>query len=144
MQHKPNTKPKRNIKMFEIHPEEMKKGKLYYIQNQITNSTGSGRQKGIFTGNNDEYYVYFTNIDNFNNGYSGYAIGDGGRNKKICKFYLPQLQTIIDKRNHRLYCLAMETFINEKTNTLIGTHLVNVSERMKNKISYFVSNETET
>ena len=129
--------------MLEIHPEQMKKGKIYYIQNQPYD-TCSGRQKGIFTGNNEEYYVYFTNIHNFNHtSYSGYAIGDGSRNKTTCKFYEPQLQTIIDRRNHRLYCLAMETFINENTNTLIGTHLVNVSERIQNKISYFVSNETE-
>lgn len=129
--------------MIEINPEQMKKGKLYYIQNQVPNYLSSGRQKGIFAGIITEYYVYFTNIDNFNNGYSGYAIGDGSRNKTSCKFYLPQFQTIIDKKNYQLYCLAMENFINENTNTLIGTHIVNVFERIQNKKSYFVSNETE-
>jgi len=139
---KHNHKHKPIIKMIEIKPEQMKKGKLYYIQNKSYGNC-SGRQKGFFTGIVKECSVYFTNIQNFNRIQNGYGLGDGFRNKTTCKFYEPQLQTIIDRKNYQLYCMAMELFINEKTNTRIGTDIVNVSERIQNKNSYFVSNKTE-
>jgi len=139
--------------MIEIKPEHMKKGGIYYIQNPLDNDdnngnikykfTGSGRQKGIFTGIFTEYWVNFTNIDNFNKSYSGFPVGDGYRHTLYCKFYLPQAQIIIDRKNHELFCLVMEKFINEQTNTRIGSDIVNVFERTENNNSYFVSNETK-
>ena len=140
--------------MFEIKPENMKKDEIYYIQNQVYFNdndskfkfTSSGRQKGIFTGILTEYYVNFTNIENFNGSYSGYPIGNGFRNRLYCKFYLPQAQIIIDRKNYIDYyltCLLMEKFINEHTNTRLGTDIVNVSERIEYNNSYFISNETK-
>ena len=58
-----------------------------------------------------------------------------------CKFYFPQAKIIFDRKNHELFCLVMEKFINEQTNTRIGSDIVNVSERTENNNSYFVSNE---
>jgi hypothetical protein len=141
--------------MLEIKPENMKKEEIYYIQNEASKHninyissnfklTGSGRQKGIFTGILLEYYVHFTNIENFNGSYCGYPIGDGYRNILYCKFYLPQAQIIIDRKNYIDYyltCLLMEKFINEQTNTRLGTDIVNVSERIENNNSYFISDE---
>jgi len=134
--------------MIEIRPEHMKKGEVYYIQNpkscndNVVQFTCSGRQKGIFTGIIIGYDVNFTNIKNFKK-YSGYPIGDGSRSKLYCKFYLPQAQFIIDRKNYELFSLVMEKFINEQTNTRIGTDIVNVSERTENNNSYFISNETK-
>ena len=143
--------------MLEIKPEHMKKGEIYYIQNEALKNKVEydkytfklrclGRQKGIFTGIFEDYYVNFMNIENFNESYCGYAIGDGSRNILYCKFYLPQAQIIIDRKNYIDYyltCLLMEKFINEQTNSLLGTNMVNVSERIENNNSYFISNETK-
>ena len=131
--------------MIEIRPEHMKKGEIYYIQNQVdfrfNKYASSGRQKGIFTGITTEYYVNFTNIENFNKNPTGYGTGNGDRSKLYCRFYFPQAKIIIDRKNHELFCLVMEKFINEQTNTRIGSDIVNVSERTENNNSYFVSNE---
>jgi hypothetical protein len=146
--------------MLEIKPEHMKKGEIYYIQNEASENKVEydkytnrfrcfGRQKGIFTGIFTEYWVFFTNIENFNGSYCSYATGDGSRNILYCKFYLPQAQIINNRKNYIDYvdyylkCLLMEKFINEQTNTLLGTEIINVSERTKNNNSYFISNETK-
>ena len=143
--------------MLEIKPEHMLKGEIYYIQNEASKNKVEydiytfkvrclGRQKGIFTGIFDKYYVNFTNIENFNESYCGYAIGNGSRHILYCKFYLPQAQIIINRKNYIDYylkCLLMEKLINEKTNTRLGTEIVNVSERTENNNSYFIFNETK-
>jgi len=133
--------------MFEIRPEHMKKGEIYYIQNQVdfafNKCASSGRQKGIFTGLIRGFMINFTNIDNLNKNPSGYGTGNGDRSRLYCKFYLPQAQTIIDRKNHELFCLVMEKFINEQTNTRTGSDIVNVCERTENNNSYFISNETK-